>query len=694
MGLASALSTALTGLTGAETSIDVVGNNLANSSTVGYKESSVSFATQFSQTYGTGSSPTTTSGGTNPMQVGLGTMVSAITANFAQGTVSYTSTNTDMAIQGNGFFIIQESDGSYAYTRDGEFTLNAQNQLVTASGNRVLGYTVDKDFIIQTTSLDPITIPLGTKMVAQATQNVTLTGSLTPTGDIADTAQVINTDTLSDGSISMPGATTAAATGSGVLSGDYQYYITYYNSSTDKYSNAVPITDGSGSTTITTSNNQVQITLPTTTSGDWDSWAIYRNTQSDKSTFYQVDTVAFTAGATYTDDATDMSITTNPTLNMIGSGAQITSTTLLTDVVRYNSATGAFDNVFTTGTLDVAQTKGSANLNNTFTIGSTSTVADLLTFFNQSLGIQSGSGIPNSKNDADPSTPYTPGAQIINGKITIVGNNGVSNDVSVSSMTLTSGGTPESVTMPFSTVQEGVGEGAAVGFQVYDSLGIACDVTVTAVLESIDSSAKTTTYRWFADSTSNQTTGSAQVAVGTGLITFDSNGNVVSVVPDTISIDRDNVASTTPLVIALDFSSVSGLAADSSSFTGSTQDGCYPGTLTSYTIGGDGLITGVFSNSAQRTLGQIRLANFNNPNGLVQIGDNLYTAGVNSGSPMYGNPGEKGLGSVTSGAVELSNADVGNNLIDLILASTMYRANTKVITTVQTLFDNLLQLQR
>ncbi|MGD0384189.1 MAG: flagellar hook-basal body complex protein [Thermoguttaceae bacterium] len=175
--------------------------------------------------------------------------------------------------------------------------------------------------------------------------------------------------------------------------------------------------------------------------------------------------------------------------------------------------------------------------------------------------------------------------------------------------------------------------------------------------------------------------------------TFDSNGNVTSVSPDTISINRDNVASAKPLKITLDFSNVSGLAATTSTLTYSKQDGCAPGTLTSYTIGSDGLITGVFSNSAQRTLGQIRMADFNNPNGLVQTGDNLYTAGVNSGSPMYGNPGESGIGTVTSGAVELSNSDVGNNLIKLILASAMYRANTKVITTVQTMLDTLLQLQ-
>jgi flagellar hook protein FlgE len=623
----------------------------------------------------------------------LGTTVAAIMADFTEGTVSNTSTTTDMAIQGNGFFIIQQSDGSYAYTRDGEFTLNSNNQLVTASGNLVLGYTVDGSFDIQKTSLEPITIPLGTKMVAQATQNVTMTGTLSPNGDIADTAKVLATETLGDDTKTYPGDTTAAASGSGILTGTYGYYIAYYNSATGATSNPVAITNGSGSTSIAALDNSIEITLPAsdTASGDWDSWIVYRNTNSDKSTYYKVGSDLFSSGDTsYTDNSPDSTISGNSTINMIGTGSEISDSSLLTQVIKYDSSTSTYKHVFTTGTLNVTEGKGSKDLSNTYNITSTSNVGDLLTFLNQSLGIQTGSGIPTSKNAADPSNPYTAGAQIIDGKITAVGNNGVDNDVGISA--LTSGSAKNPVDLSFSTVQDGVGESAAVGFQVYDSLGIACNVTVTAVLQSTSST--NTTYRWFADSTDNQTTDSAQIAVGTGLITFDSNGNVVSVSPDTISINRDNVASLKPLKIALDFGNVSGLAANSSTLTFSSQDGCAPGTLTSYTIGSGGLITGVFSNSAQRTLGQIRLANFNNPNGLVQVGDNLFTAGVNSGSPMYGNPGQSGLGSVTSGAVELSNTDVGNNLIKLILASTMYRANTKVITTVQTMLDTLLQLQR
>ena len=116
MGLASALNTALTGMTAAETSINVVGNNLANANTVGFKASSATFASQFLQTQTLGSSPTTDDGGTNPSQIGLGTMVAAITPNFSQGTISISSTPSNMAIQGDGMFIMQGPAASSSFT--------------------------------------------------------------------------------------------------------------------------------------------------------------------------------------------------------------------------------------------------------------------------------------------------------------------------------------------------------------------------------------------------------------------------------------------------------------------------------------------------------------------------------------------------------------------------------------------------
>ena len=118
MGLASALSTALTGMSGAEKQIDVLGNNLANSQTVGFKSSEVVFANQFLQTLSLGSSPTTGNGGTNPRQTGLGVQVAAINPNFTQGTIEISSSPSDLAIQGDGFFQVAGGQGEKLYTRN------------------------------------------------------------------------------------------------------------------------------------------------------------------------------------------------------------------------------------------------------------------------------------------------------------------------------------------------------------------------------------------------------------------------------------------------------------------------------------------------------------------------------------------------------------------------------------------------
>jgi flagellar hook protein FlgE len=138
----------------------------------------------------------------------------------------------------------------------------------------------------------------------------------------------------------------------------------------------------------------------------------------------------------------------------------------------------------------------------------------------------------------------------------------------------------------------------------------------------------------------------------------------------------------------------SGLAAENSELSAARQDGSPPGTLTSYMIGEDGIIKGVFTSGVTRDLGQIRLARFTNPSGLIQRGETMYQQGLNSGLPIEGNPNTVGIGSIIGGAVELSNTDVGKNLIDLVLASTQYRANARVISTSQELFDVLMNIQR
>ncbi|MFN9911722.1 MAG: flagellar hook-basal body complex protein, partial [Pirellulaceae bacterium] len=116
MGLTSSLSTALTGMNAAEAQIDVLGNNLANSQTVGFKASEIAFASQFLQTLSLGSAPTVDNGGTNPRQAGLGVQVAAINQSFRQGTIEISSNSSDLAIQGDGFFQVEAAQGERLYT--------------------------------------------------------------------------------------------------------------------------------------------------------------------------------------------------------------------------------------------------------------------------------------------------------------------------------------------------------------------------------------------------------------------------------------------------------------------------------------------------------------------------------------------------------------------------------------------------
>jgi flagellar hook protein FlgE len=320
-------------------------------------------------------------------------------------------------------------------------------------------------------------------------------------------------------------------------------------------------------------------------------------------------------------------------------------------------------------------------------------MADLLSFLNGSLGIVTSSGDPNNPiPDSEPDGD-APGAALVNGQIQITGNNGTDNAISIgiSGLQLTTSAGTQTVNLPFSTTQQAVGESASTNFVAYDSLGSAVQVQLTAVLQSTSSTA--TTYRWFADSPDNQPPdGSASIAVGTGLITFNGQGNFVSATNDTVSIYRSQTAATSPLEFKLDFSQISGLSASSSAISVSSQDGSAPGTLSSYQVGTDGVISGVFSNGVTRDLGQIELARFSNNAGLDQQGDSLYSQGVNSGLPQVEDPGQQGAGTVVAGAVEQSNTDMGSSLIDLILASTMYSGNSRVINTAQQCMTTLLQL--
>jgi flagellar hook protein FlgE len=322
MGLSSVLSTAITGLQAAETTIDVAGNNVANANTVGFKASEALFATQFLQTLSLGSAPTATNGGTNPRQIGLGTQVVSIVPDFTQGTLEISSNPSDLAIQGEGFFVVQSTSGEVLFTRNGKFQINAQNELVTLNGDRLLGYAVDENYQIQTTTLRPLTIPLGSAAVAKPTDNVFFEGTLTPTGDVADTPSILQSVILSDGSQAIPSNTTtlqalvgpsAATTVVGaaglVEAGTYTYRIVFVdNDGNEGTTGAASIALAVGAnSTIDLSGIQTAADLGLNPA-EFPTKRIYRTNDTGANPLYQLVDEIGQGVATYNDNTTQAAL--------------------------------------------------------------------------------------------------------------------------------------------------------------------------------------------------------------------------------------------------------------------------------------------------------------------------------------------------------------------------------------------------
>jgi flagellar hook protein FlgE len=161
MGLSSVMNTALSGMNAAMTMVDVSADNLTNADTPGFKGTSVQFGTLTPQTLSLGAPIVTGNAGADPMQVGQGVMVAGITRDFSQGSIATSDQLPLLALDGEGLFILQGHGGQRLYTRDGNFSLNSNGELVTAQGDKVLGFMADAQGNIDSSQLAPITIRIG-----------------------------------------------------------------------------------------------------------------------------------------------------------------------------------------------------------------------------------------------------------------------------------------------------------------------------------------------------------------------------------------------------------------------------------------------------------------------------------------------------------------------------------------------------
>ena len=670
------LYSGVSGLKNHQTRMDVVGNNISNVNTTGFKSSRVTFSDTLSQTLSGASAPTENRGGTNPKQIGLGSATSAIDTLFTDGSVQSTGVNTDLCLSGNGLFIVKDGDLSY-YTRNGNFKFDAQGYYVNTDGMKVQGWMADDAGNLNTTGATGyIQIPAGKTMAATSTtvENYTSNLNSATTGytiggilvNYADgtsetvtnyqaTKENVNTITLvlsSGESITLD-----ETAGFNFKAGDPVDGKVLYTSAiqsvkanatggvanlklgkgtsvnkingADSYTLAGPLTEGSFAVggKYTLSGTIIEVNATGTGTGDV---KVKVDIGGGKEITFEVPPPA--TGTYAVGDAYSVSLPIESFEAQ--TGAEVTTangkTATLTADLTVNTANQRYERRGTTtdGIIDAISTKSK----NIYT---------------------------NNGKEVSATSITTTDGQVLSG---LIGKEYAANDIFYPSATTTA--------------------------TVYDSLGNAHSIQVLLT--------KTGENTWelalagggdsvtFDEPDGTTTT----VNLTKSDLKFNQNGGYVSG-SGSLECVYSNGASTQNVALNL-----AGLTQYSGSTTAfASNDGNAAGTLKSVSIDSAGVITGTYTNGINRQEGQVAIAQFNNAAGLTKTGNSLYTESNNSGTPNVGTV--NGLGcTVTPSSLEMSNVDMASELTDMIVTQRGYQSNSKIITVSDELLETLINMKR
>jgi flagellar hook protein FlgE len=240
------------------------------------------------------------------------------------------------------------------------------------------------------------------------------------------------------------------------------------------------------------------------------------------------------------------------------------------------------------------------------------------------------------------------------------------------------------------------GATSTISMGVYDSLG-ALQTTAVRFTRGGTAAVPTNTWTWQIMDT---TVDPAVAGVGDGSITFDANGQFVAPIPPASTVTTPiqipgSTGSTNPIApFALDFSKLTQLASASSA-TVTSQDGLQAGTVSDvYIAPNTGIISLIYSNGMAEQVGQVALARFTNPSGLIKGEDTSFLAGLNSGDPQIGAASTGGRGAISSSYLEASNVDMAQEFTNMILAQRGFQASSRVITTSDEILQELVNLKR
>ncbi|OPY73263.1 MAG: Flagellar hook protein FlgE [Syntrophorhabdus sp. PtaU1.Bin058] len=619
----SSFFSGISGLLANSHSINVVGNNIANVNTVGFKGSRATFEDVLYQSI---------FGSSGSSQVGRGTALSSVDTSFSQGSFESTSESTDLAIGGEGFFIVKSPDNNTSYyTRAGQFRFDKDGNLINPSGYKLQGreidrttnapFGVDSDIVISPAPSEPrATEFIG--ISANLQSNADWKGSIGNRTTTAGTGNIIDIEG-SEGRYARAGnytsvitTRTADLTGTGTFSdctGTLTINGVDVTLAADDLAGVVAAINAAAGLNVTASAAGGELRLTADSAG----------------VDIVVDDSQVTTGSIgwTTDD--------KASTDLYGAHMDLTVDQMLDGVSQGTTTFG--ENISATGTTLTDWEGCGLNITyNTVTAGGTQTFA--VNGFEE----QYESATVNPSASSNYST-----------SITVYDSLGQSHVVTVYFRKSHETETP---------TQTSVWEWHAY---------LSADDAASGVEGSVQSG-----YLTFGNN-GTLISGGNPISVS---FDFSQNAQPAQVIDIVFGADSGGGTTTQyPIASTTNFQ---------------TQDGYPPGVLMNVTVSAEGVISGHYSNGQILDLYQITLANFNNPWGLRKEGSNLYSETLESGVAYTNAPGEGGLGKINPNSLEQSNVDLATEFVKMIIAQRGFQANSRVITTTDDILAELMNLKR
>ncbi len=667
------LYSGVSGLRTHQTRMDVIGNNIANVNTTAYKAKTMNFSDMLYQTTqaGTAANPSNNTGGTNPRQIGLGVKGAAINTSITQeGANQSTGNPFDLKISGEAFFVVSDGTSTF-YTRDGSFDVDDDGNLVMSStGYIVQGWGVDKEGkIVQT--VGPLNVMGDNEAAPAATTQARITGIVDAEDAKLETEEGYQLSVelydkagyLYNLQFGVLPKTTESTTTRSTNNVETEYALPGELFKVDMSDLTYTYTDASDNNTKKTlkSTEMPETLLAKLEKAARD--AVYGGKAvagvkvngspalGDKGDLVTIDLKAFIAA----DPDLQQDILANGKLN------EITDLT-----VNFSGGVGFVKTKPTSYPVkdalvvsEDAVTKLGYAANGTGSVISyqrtdTTSVTAIMQTYTDSNG--------------DAVTKYVfkngAGAEINPGDYT--------NDIS-KILELFKTGEGKKNTYVTDTPQTD----SAVVPKEYE-------LTLLRMLDNeknevnIDALKNNGTVKW--DLIYNKADGQFSYVGSQGNDTFTVNLSAIDQKFENLTIDASKTQN-----VGND---------KKSTLSGKKIDGFKVGKLTGVSVGTDGMITALYSNGVQKLLGQICVGKFPNAMGLENAGDNLYQITASSGDVQICDIKAEGIGSITTGVLEMSNVDLSQQFTDMITTQRGFQANSRIITTSDSLLEELVNLKR